>query len=367
MRITDVQAFPVQIPFRRPFGVKRGSSPTSDHVLVRVVTDDGVAGWGEAAPNPLYSEERMETVLTMARGPIKQVIAGRDPLERELLLRDLDEALMGNSFAKAALDEALHDLVATQLGIPVAQLLGGIVRELIPLAMPLGIGDVATTVADAEAFVAAGFATLKLKVGRDPSADLERLRAVRNAVGPGVKLRVDANQGFSEGDLPILRAMEAVGLEYIEQPLPRWNVRGMSRVAKALDVPIMADESAFTEQDVLELIDHGAADGVIIKVAKSGFSHAQGIATVASAAGMLVEVSEMGASSVGLAAGVHFAASLRTLSYACEIIAPMLYERMPWDKTKLLSEVAGWRVPRLPGLGVSVDQRSLPLEPDGIQ
>ncbi len=335
MEIRKVEASPISIPFATSFGVSRGSAPSSEHVLVRIETGDGRFGIGEASPNPLYSYETQDTVLAVVRGSMGPCLIGQDPRLMTRRMADLDAAVLGHPFARAAVEVALHDLVARTLGLPLHLLLGGCMRDRIPAAMPLGIDTASATAERAAAYVGRGFRTIKLKVGRDSAADVERLRAVRDTVGTGVALRVDANQGYSFSEaLSCLRKMEHFDLEYVEQPLPRWDLAGMCRLTEALDVPVVADESVMDAHDAVEVVRTGAADGVILKVSKLGVRGALRIAGMIEAAGLFYELSEMGALSVGASTALHVASVLPQLDHACEIIGPFLYEAHPADETR---------------------------------
>ncbi|MDR7551061.1 MAG: enolase C-terminal domain-like protein, partial [Armatimonadota bacterium] len=164
------------------------------HVIVEVATADGLRGLGEASPLPEFTGETAGSVLCALNQTYLAPLVGRDPTLIGAIMADLDRALSGHPSAKAAVDMALHDLVGKLLGVPVATLLGGARRPSVRVARAVGIGTVAETVAAAEQYVAAGFGTVKVKVGQDSRADVERVRAVRAAVGPDVRIRIDGNQ-----------------------------------------------------------------------------------------------------------------------------------------------------------------------------
>jgi L-Ala-D/L-Glu epimerase / N-acetyl-D-glutamate racemase len=357
MRIRKVEAWPISVPFATSFGVSRGAAPVSDHVLVRVDADDGSFGIGEASPNPLYSYETQETVLALVLGAAAPCLVGQDARALNRRMADLDAVVLGHPFAKSAVEVALFDLTARTLGVPLYQLLGGCVRDRIPVAMPIGIDTVAATVEKAAGYVRRGFRTIKLKVGRDPADDLERLRAVREAVGPAIALRIDGNQGYDfSGALTYLRKMERFDLQYVEQPLPGWDLAGMRRLADALDVPIVADESVMSLVDAVAVLRTGAADGVILKVSKMGIRQTISAAAAVTAAGLFYELSEMGALSVGASTALHVAAVLPHLDHACEIVGPFLYAAHPADGTPLKTDAfdGAWSIPDGPGHGAGV-------------
>ncbi|MBI3941492.1 MAG: hypothetical protein HY326_00635 [Chloroflexi bacterium] len=195
-----------------------------------------------------------------------------------------------------------------------------------PLGYSIGIKSTEEMVQDAVHFVGAGFAAIKVKIGAGPCIDLDHVAAVRAAIGPEIKLRVDANEGYRwDQALPLLRKLEKYDLEYIEQPLPRWDLDGMSRLCAALDTPVMADESAFTPEDVITLIKFRAADLINVEPCKSGLAGAKRIAAIAEAAGLSCTVGSMLEMGLGTAAHLHFACATRCVSHACELIAPFFF------------------------------------------
>ena len=270
-------------------------------------------------------------------------------------LAKLDGVTTESPFATAAIDFALHDLAGKCLQTPCYNLMGGLVRERVDLSGAVGMGEVEGMVEEAERYVRLGFGTVKLKVGRDPSKDLAAVKAVRERIGPEVKLRVDGNQGYSLAEaLHILPELERFGLEMIEQPISRKDIHGMAELCAKLDTPILADESLYSLQDAHDLVRWKAADVFNIKVMKpGGLWRAKKIAAVAEAAGIPCEVGSMVEMGPGTAAGLHFALSTKAVQYACEMIGHEMIdgdviEEEPWIATC----AEGWLgVPTLPGLG----------------
>ncbi|MDR7417893.1 MAG: enolase C-terminal domain-like protein [Armatimonadota bacterium] len=291
------------------------------HVIVEIGTADGLRGLGEASPLPEFTGETAESVLFVLNQTYLAPLEGRDPAQVATIMADLDRALPGNTSAKAAIDMALHDLAGRLLGVPVSTLLGGARRASIRLARAVSIGSTADTVASAERHVAAGIRTIKMKVGQDPRMDVERVRAVRAAVGPDVRIRIDANQGFDPPTaIAVLRQLEDCDLEYVEQPVPRWNHAGMAHVRRATGVRVLADEAVHSPQDALNLIRAEAADLFAIKFVKTGgLARARQIAAIGEAAGMDCVVISPFETQVGAAAGLHMALALPYGRHAHEL------------------------------------------------
>ncbi len=321
------------------------------HVMVRLTDEGGRIGYGEASPLPAFTGETADSILIQLRTRLLHQVTGRSASEVNAIHEAMN-MLPGNSGAKAAVDMALHDLFGKQVGVPTAHLLGGTLRESIPITMPLGVDEIAITVGAAEAAVGRGIRTLKLKVGPEPDLDIGRVRAVREAVGPDVSIRIDANQGY---DVPtairVISRLAEVGIEYVEQPVAAWDVRGMAEVRRQTGVPIGADESLHTLQDAVRLIEAGAVDHFMIKLIKtSGLAPARAISDLAAAYRIGIVVVSPFETQIGSAAGLHLALSAPTATLAHEI---RVFDSQPELATTRIrfSEGRLWPSPD-PGMGV---------------
>jgi o-succinylbenzoate synthase len=359
MKIVEVRAHTVTLRYRRPFVIAGGASPSATNVIVTLRGDDGQVGYGEAAPMTAYSGETAGNIQSVLEEHFFPMLPGRNPLDLEALHADMDRRLSGHSFAKAAIDFACYDLAGRSLGLPVYALLGGKFRDRVPLAWAVGLGTVEEMVAEAVTYARAGFPTIKLKIGLDAALDLQVVREVRRAIGPEVAIRVDANQGYdritAERTLP---RMEEEGLQLIEQPIPRWDIDGMAALCRALTTPIMADESLYSLQEAMHLVQRGAADIFNIKLLKpGGLYRSRQVAAVAEAAGIPCIVGSMPEMGVGTAAGLHFAAATRAVSYPSELIGPLMFDGdiLAGNPLGDLSRVPGYlAVSDAPGLGVGL-------------
>jgi muconate cycloisomerase len=356
VKIIEARAVTATRSYRRPFVIHGGASPSATNVFVILRGEDGQAGYGEAAPMTAYSGETAGNVLGVLEEFFLPMLVGRDPLDLEALHDEMDTRLAGHSFAKAAIDFACHDLAGKALGVPVYRLLGGKFRERVPLAWAVGYGTVAEMVEEAVRYARAGFPTIKLKIGRAPALDLEVVSEVRRAIGPEIGIRVDANQGYDRVTAHrILPRMEEASLEYIEQPLPRWDIDGMAELCRALVTPIQADESLYSLQDAQQLARRSAVDIFNIKLLKpGGLFRSRQVAAVAEAAGIPCVVGSMPEMGVGTAAGLHFAAAVRAVSYPSELIGPLMFDGdvLAGNPLGELARVPGYlTVPDSPGLG----------------
>lgn len=357
MRIQEVRAYTVEIPYIKPWVISGGPMSVAANVLVQIITDDGLVGLGEGSPVPAYGDETQGTILHAIRDNLAEVLIGKDPFDGEALAHAMDRQLHGHNFAKAAIDLALYDLRGKALNVPVYQLLGGKYRDQVELIAGVGLNDTETRVREAIEAVQAGYQIVKMKISGNPKLDIEQVGAVRAAMGPDVKLRLDANQGYRSGDcLPTFRKLESFGLEYIEQPLPRWDIAGQAVLVAALDTPIMGDESCYSPEDIITLIRQKAVNIVNIKIMKSGLARSQKIAAIAEAAGLPCMVGSMVEMGVGTAAGVHFVIATPAVTYPCELVgaAYLVDDICVGNPYSVVPPSHAWSVPKGPGLGVTL-------------
>ncbi|HKW92014.1 MAG TPA: muconate/chloromuconate family cycloisomerase [Methylomirabilota bacterium] len=363
MKIADLRVVQADIPVKRPHKMSFTTLETVNFVFVRLETSDGLVGWGEAAclGGPTWSEESAESVAATIERYIAPWLVGRDPTGVEALRIEMARRVQGNPFARAAVEMALWDLAGRSLGVPVHRLLGGRVRDRVPLSWSLAVADSSAEVAEARAKVALGHRIFKVKTAAGPLGDdVARIRRLREALGPGVSLRVDANQGWDRPTaLKAVRALESYDLDFVEQPVPRWDLEGLAMIAARSTVPIMADESCFTAHDALALARLGSISILSLKVTKAGgLLDSLAIARVAEAAGMGCYVGCMIETSLGTAAYLHLALSAAPVTWGCELFGPLL---LAGDVTRQPVQYADGCILGLdgPGWGVEVDETAL--------
>src|SRR3989475_2869974 len=363
MKIADVRVIQADIPVERPHKMSFTTLETMNFVLVRLETGDGLVGWGEAAclGGPTWSEESSESVPATIERYIAPGLAEREAGEVEPLARELARRVQGNPFARAAVEMALWDLNGKALGVPVHRLLGGRVRDRVPLSWSLAVADQDAEVEEARAKVARGHRIFKIKTAALPLAeDVGRVKRLREALGPDVSLRVDANQGWDRSTaLKAIRALEPWSLDFVEQPVPRWDLEGMAEIAKRVSVPIMADESCFSPHDALAIARLGGVSILGLKVTKSaGISNTLAIARIAEAASMTCYVGCMIETSLGTAAYLHVALAAAPVTWGCELFGPLL---LRGDVVRRPVQYADGAILALdgPGLGVDVDEAAL--------
>ncbi len=342
-----------------PAGHVRG-----DYVLVRVADDEGRVGLGEASVTAVWSGETQTGTIALIEQELAPLLIGADPFDIEWITRRMERTVFGNSFARGALEMALLDLQGQILGVPVYQLLGGCEREAkergIRLKFVVGAVEPELAAQRAARMVQRGWKAIKVKVARHehPRIDADRLRAVRQAIGPDTWLSVDANGGYTVEDAVWAAArFEKLDVALFEQPTRRGDHVAMAEVRRKCGIPVMADESVFTPLDALEVIRHRAADILSLYPGKhGGIRPTQAIAKLAESAGIPCTIGSNLEREVATAAMAHVTvctANLQCERYPGDLIGPVYYEK-PLTREPLRYEADRLWVPEKPGLGVTV-------------
>lgn len=373
-RIVSVETMLVQLPTRREHKWTGLTEPIGRYVLTRMTDDEGVVGWGEAPALKdwggefgRYFGESSSIVALVIERYLAPAVAGCDPGNPAVLHQRMDAVVKGYPYAKASVEFAAYDLAARRLGVPVHALLGGASRMRVPVTHSIGLIGIEEAEREVAQVAAEGIRTIKIKVGVDPKRDIEIVRVIRNAVGPDVDLCVDANEGYASAGEAIrtLRAMEAYGLKYAEQPV--MGIERISQVARAIDTPVMADESAWNAHDVIQIIAQGAVQIVSIYTTKpGGLYRAMEVAAVCRAAGILCNVNGSVETGVGNLANIQLAAAAPAVTLSCVVPVSTPAEAQQgqvggiYYKDDLLAEPmrlvdGAIEVPTGPGMGIDVD------------
>jgi muconate cycloisomerase len=362
VRITKVETFLLDLPLPHPQKRAFGIFDRENHAIIRLTTDEGLEGLGEAAAcgGPNWSEDCAESVKVVVDRFLAPLLLDEDPLRVEHLLRKMDAAVKGNRFAKAAIESALLDVLAKSLNAPLYTLLGGLYRDRLPITWLLNTDDVPAAIEEAEEWLARGVRIFKLKVGAaDPNQEITAVLEIAEALKGRAAVRVDANGGWNiVTALRVIPHWEGV-VEYVEQPLPREDVEGMARLVRSCPVPIAADESLFTVGDALRLVKERAADVFLLKLGKAGGILAcKRQAAIAEAAGIPCVISTMIDSSIATSAALHFGLSTPIVTHGSELLGPLFLmddlveESVRYEGGNLLA-------PAKPGLGVSLDEEKV--------
>ncbi len=307
IKISDVRIFRFDIPMRDVFQIATMSISTAPNVLIRMETNKGIVGWGEAAPFHALVGETQSIDFAVAK-ELKDILLGQNPLETVARIQAMDRFLPHNTTIKSAFDMALYDIAAKAAGLPLYAFLGGCPRP-IETDMTIGICDPAEAGDKAEAIRKMGFRMIKVKLGLDDKADYDRLKNIRVAVGPDAILRIDANQGWDRMTaVRNLNAFEQFNIEFCEQPCRARDLPGMKFVSQRTTIPIMADEALFSPWDALNLIQQDVAPYFNIKLSKSGgIANALKMSHIAEAAEVPCMIGCMSESKLGITAATHLA------------------------------------------------------------
>lgn len=360
MKITHLETIPILVPMnpRRAIRGSRGFHRVSPFLLVKVHTDAGITGLGEASCTPNWSGEDQVTAAHYIQNFLAPLLLGEDPTEVERLTLKLHTVIAENFFTKSAIEMALWDILGKSVGLPVYRLLGGPVRDFVTTKFSVSGLEPEKAAELAAWAVSFGFKTMKVKVGIHPDQDVARVRAVREAIGPNIRLGVDANGGWSPRvAIQTIRQLYDYDIYFVEQPVPPLDVAWMADVRSHIQVPVMADESVYTPQDAVALVRAGAADVLSTYVSKGGIGPARKVAAVAEAAGLTCTVGSNLELGVGSAAMIHLAMATSGIGaeeFPCDIIGPLFYED---DVLKEPLSIKGGeaRPFERPGLGVELD------------
>jgi L-alanine-DL-glutamate epimerase-like enolase superfamily enzyme len=317
MKITGIEALPVVLRLAEPYTIAYETIHETTNIFLRMETNGRTVGYGCAAPDEQVTGETAGATLDIINNVAAPVIKGSDPLRPTLLLEKLKPLLKNYPSALAAVDMALFDIMGKVSTLPLWRLLGGF-RDRIKTSVTIGILSENETVYQARKLISQGFKCLKLKGGIDVDSDIIRVLKVREAVGKGIELRFDANQGFTvEEAVRFVKETRKAQLELIEQPTPKGQPGMLGRVTSGVPIPVMADESLMTLRDAFRIARRDLADMVNVKIMKvGGISEALQINAVARSAGLEVMVGCMDEAALAIAAGLHFALARPNVVYA---------------------------------------------------
>jgi muconate cycloisomerase len=364
MKIAHINVFAIRAPRKEPVRAGTGKNPVtaSEFGIVRIEADNGCAGLGEIS---ITSPQIGFSLCHAARKLLAPALTGLDPLALPQVLRVIDDTLKGElsaPYLRAAFEMALLDLAGRHYNLPVYQLLGGKARDAVPLAWGIYQKSPEEMAEDAAAGIAAGFHAIKLKVGRRLADDVAAVRAVAQAIGNDVPLRLDANMAWRSVPeaAKAIRALAAEAtIAWIEQPLGRANLAGMRLLRQQSAVPIMADESLQTLRDAYDVAQAEAADVFNVYVGEAGgLTAAAHIFAFASALDIPCIIGSQAELGIGTAAAAHLGVAVADLPYPCETFGPLRYERDIVSPGPRI-ENGTLYPPDGPGLGVQLDWNTL--------
>jgi o-succinylbenzoate synthase len=311
VKIQDIKMGKINTPLLRPYRIGKKFLNFSDEIVIKIFTDTGEIGYGSATPTPLITGETEYSIMG-AINYIKHDILVLDIDNLEGIMKVIHNSIHANNSAKAAIDMAIYDLLCKKYGIPLYKFLGGY-KTTLTTDITIANGSVEQMVNKSLEAIMNNYTYLKVKVGNDIDHDIERVKAVRKAVRKGIKIRVDANQGWRPKEaVSVIRKFEDMGLdiEFVEQPVNAWDIDGLKYVTDNVETKILADESVFGPSDAFKIIEKRAADLISIKLMKcGGINNAIKIYNMAENMGIRCMMGCMLESRIGITAAASFAAS----------------------------------------------------------
>ncbi len=357
--IRETSLYKLSIPLKEPFITSLGSEENSESVIVKISTEEGLTGFGECNPYMPINGESQDTCFIVGQY-FARALKGRNALDIETCITLMDRIIYANTSIKSAFDMALYDIASQAAGVPLYQFLGGENNKTIVTDYTVSIGDPDKMAADAVWIKEQGFPAIKVKLGKDGNKDVERIKAIREAVGNDIPLRIDANQGWGvEEAIRTLKALAPFGIQHCEEPISRWAFMELPRVRKESPIPIMADECCGDDHDAERLIRLGACDLINIKLGKSGgIFKALKMVKLAEAARMHCQVGAFMESRLAMTAFAHFAlCSSNIIHY--DFDTALMFSSDPVTGGIRYENDGVITVPGSPGLGASMDETRL--------
>jgi o-succinylbenzoate synthase len=355
MKIIDIRTTILKAPLKTPFVTALRRVENLEDLVVIIECDDGTVGYGEGAPTPQITGETMGSMIA-AIEYMKPHIVGHEVDELDIILKNIHSSIIKNTTAKSALEIALYDLKAKSERVPMYRMLGGSQTHF-KTDITISMGEVDKMVADALHTVKLGYETLKIKIGNDPQKDIERIRALHAALPSHIKLRLDANQGWSAKEsVTLLHTLEKQNIiaEFIEQPVAADDIEGLKYIKERVQTPLLADESIFSLKDARRLLEMQAIDYVNIKLAKTGgISQALALADLAHEFDTKCMIGCMLEGPISVAAGVHVASAKADIITMLDLDAVALLASHPVETDTLFNEseiILGEDI----GLGISL-------------
>lgn len=311
MKITNIHTHTLKAPLKNPFITSLRRVDALEDLVVLIECDDGTVGYGEGAPTPQITGETMGSMIATVEY-IKPHIIGREIEDFDAILGLVHKLIVKNTTAKSALEIALYDLKAKASKLPLYRMLGG-TQTKFTTDITISMGEIKKMIVDSHDAVALGYDTLKIKIGDNPRKDVERIVAIHNALNKDIKLRLDANQGWTaKQSVELLHALEKQNIiaEFIEQPVAADDIEGLKYIKERVQTPLLADESIFSLKDARRLLEMEAIDYVNIKLAKTaGVTQALELADLSASFGVKCMIGCMLEGPISVAAGVHVASA----------------------------------------------------------
>ena len=359
LTISQVELYKLSIPLIEPFITSLGKDESAHNVLVRITTAEGLVGYGECSPYMPVNGESQETCLVVGKY-LATALNGKNALNIEKCVDIMDAVIYGNTSIKSAFDMALYDLASQHAGLPLYLFLGGEKSKIIITDYTVSIGDPEKMATDAVRIKNWGYPAIKVKLGKNGADDVERIKAIRRAVGDEIPIRIDANQGWKLKEaIETLEKLKVYNIQYCEEPIARWKFMKLKKVRKNSLIPIMADECCGDEHDVERLIELEACDMMNIKLGKSGgIFKARKMAAMAEAANIHLQVGAFLESRLAMTAFAHFALSNPMIKHY-DFDTALMFSEDPIEGGIRYEQNGTIHVPESIGLGATVKEEWL--------
>jgi L-alanine-DL-glutamate epimerase-like enolase superfamily enzyme len=356
MKIKSIELYLAEIKLKQVFTTSLGARSATYNVFVKIVSDNGLIGWGECAPNPRINGETAGTCMQVGQ-LIGQQLIGRNPCEHDIIMALMDSVIFGNTSIKTALDIACYDLAAKANEQPLYAYLGGNIDKKIFTDYTVSVNNIHQMVSDAKDIKEQGFPAIKVKLGDGKADDIKRIQAIREAVGKEIDIRVDANQGWKANEaIIILNELRELGVQYCEEPISRRLHYKLKKIRKKSSTPIMADESMFDHHDARYLIKMGHCDMLNIKLGKSsGLFKGMKIIEAAEKVDMKMQIGGFLESRLVITANCHLAHCSGLVQYY-DFDSPLFHRIDPINGGVEYQSDWELRLPDSPGLGLHIDE-----------
>ncbi len=359
MKIKSIETYKMSLPLKVPFRTALRVVESMESIVVKVQTDTGHIGWGEAPATAVITGDTLPSIAYAIESVIGPQLIGQDVSQLEELMHIIQTSMAHNTSPKAALDMAVYDLFAQRQNTPLYKLLGGYTNT-IETDITISLNPVDVMIEDSLRAVAAGYHILKIKVGSSYHDDVDRIIKISDELPDDIKIRIDANQGWSpKTAVRVIKTLEELGveMELVEQPVKADDIEGLDLVTKSVDTPILADEAVFSMRDAKRLLDIRAADFINIKLMKTGGIHsAIDICSLALSHLIPCMMGCMLEGGIAATAAAHFACAKRNIIYV-DIDGPLLASTNPVKGGAVfgqpyiqLSEAAGLGIEDVEGL-----------------
>jgi L-alanine-DL-glutamate epimerase-like enolase superfamily enzyme len=359
IRITQVELYKLFIPLKEPFVISLGPVHNAENVLVIIRTNEGITGFGECSPFMSINGESAGTGMVVGQYFAK-ALKNKNPLFIEAHIAEMDRIIYGNASIKSAFDIALYDIASQHEAVPLYKFLGGKKNKRVITDYTVSLGEPEKMAADALKIKGEGYPAIKIKLGKNGQADVLRIKAIREAVGNEIPIRIDANQGWNvEEAITTLKALAQFNIQHCEEPIPRWAFMQLPMVRKQSPIPIMSDESCGDEHDAERLIQLGACDYMNIKLGKSGgIFKALKMVKLAEAANIHLQVGAFMESRLAMTAFAHFSLCSPAIIHY-DFDTALMFSEDPVSGGIVYKENGVIDVPDRAGLGAVVDEKWL--------